>query len=93
MRNYEKKHRNANGDTCWVFAWEQGGGNHVYSHSKRGAQRRATLFGAGTHTRDGDKLKHPAKGDALTPDPSTIRSVSLTELREFDQGLRMMYFD
>lgn len=86
-----KKHRNKNGDICYVFAWENGGGNHVYAHSKKGALRRATLFGAGTHNRDGEKYKNPSKDRlALVPIESSIRSVSLGELVEFDEGLRLM---
>lgn len=86
-----KKHRNKNGDICYVFAWENGGGNHVYAHSKKGALIRAKLFGAGTHTRDGEKYKNPIKDrKALVPASSTIRSVTYGELLEFDEGLRLM---
>ena len=87
----QKKHRNANGDICYIFAWENGGGNHVYAHSKKGALIRARLFGKGTHNRDGYKYKNPIKDRAvLTPLESTIRSVTYGELLEFDEGLRLM---
>ena len=85
------KHRNINGDLCYVFAWEQGGGNSVYAHSKKGALRRAKLFGQGTHNHDGEKYEEPMKGRAvLTPIESSIRSVTLNELLEFDRGLHLM---
>ena len=87
----KRKHRNINGDICYVFAWEQGGGNHVYAHSKRGALKRAKLFGAGTHNRDGEKYKNPIKGRAvLIPIESTIRSVTIDQLFKFDRGLYLM---
>jgi len=86
-----KKHRNKNGDLCYVFAWEQGGGNSVYAHSKKGALRRAKLFGQGTHNSDGEKLLNPVKGrEVLVPNEKSIRSVTLEELNEFDRGLYLM---
>jgi len=84
------KHRNLNGDICYVFAWEQGGGNHVYANSKRTALRRAQLFGKSTHDRDGKKHDKPLPGSVLTPIESSIRSVTLNELLEFDRGLHLM---
>lgn len=87
----ERKHRNRNGDICYTFAWEGGGGNHVYAHSKRAAYRRAVKLGAGTHTRNGDKLKVPAERNPLVPVEDTFRSVNLTELFEFDKNLYLAY--
>jgi hypothetical protein len=86
-----KKYRNKNGDSCYVFSWEQGGGNHVFAHSKKGAVRRAKFLGMGTHNRDGDKLSKPVEGRiVLTPDEKTIRSVTFDQFKEFDRGLYLM---
>ena len=86
-----KKHRNKNGDICYIFSWKQGGGNHVYAHSKKAALRRAYKLGAGTHTRNGDKLKYPHERAVLVPNEDSIRSVTLGELFEFDKGLYLAY--
>lgn len=86
-----KKHRNKNGDLCYVFAWEQGGGNSVYAHSKKGAIRRAKLFGQGTHNRHGDKYAKPDTDRVvLVPNEETFRSVTIEQLRKFDYGLYLM---
>lgn len=88
-----KKHRNDNGDLCYIFNWEQGGGNHVYAHSKKGAIRRAKQVGAGTHDRNGRKYSKslPRTSVALIPTESSLRSVYLNELMEFDRGLCLAY--
>jgi len=87
----KRKHRNKNGDICYVFAWKQGGGNNVYAHSKSGAIRRAKLLGEGTHNRDGEKLLNPVKGrEVLVPNEKSIRSVTYEQLLEFDRGLYLM---
>lgn len=87
----KKKHRNENGDICYVFNWEGGGGNHVYAHSKRGALVRAKLLGKGTHNRDGYRYKEYNSSKAvLVPVESSIRSVTLDQLVEFDRGLYLM---
>ena len=86
-----KKHRNHNGDICYTFAWEQGGGNHVYAYSKKGAIRLAKKVGAGTHDRHGKKYKKTYPFSVLTPQEESFRSVYLEELLEFDRHLRLAY--
>lgn len=86
-----KKHRNHNGDICYTFAWEQGGGNHVYAYSKKGAIRVAKKFGAGTHNRHGEKYVESSSGSILTPQEGSFRSVYLEELLEFDRNLYLAY--
>jgi hypothetical protein len=86
-----KKYRNTNGDMCYVFAWECGGGNSVFAESKRAALRRAKKFGAGTHDRNGYKYDKPfTDRKVLVPDEKSIRSVTYEELKEFDRGLYLM---
>tara|TARA_R100001198_G_scaffold3709_1_gene2141 strand:- start:572 stop:871 length:300 start_codon:yes stop_codon:yes gene_type:complete len=85
-----KKYRNENGDLCYVFAWECGGGNSVFAESKRSALRRAKKFGAGTHDRNGYKHDKPYKGSVLVPNEKSMRSVTYEELKEFDRGLYLM---
>ena len=88
-----KKHRNHNGDLCCTFTWNQGGGNHVYAHSKKGAIRRAKLFGMATHDRNGKKYPEAPCNDvvALIPRESSFSSVYINELIEFDRGLYLAY--
>jgi len=86
----KRKHRNHNGDLCYTFAWEQGGGNHVYAHSKKGALRRAKLLGNNTHDRHGQKYSKEFPGSVLVPIESSIRSVTYEQLLEFDRGLYLM---
>ena len=85
-----KKHRNQNGDICYIFRWEQGGGNNVFAKSKKTALRRAQLFGASTHNRDGVKRKEGSHGITLIPIPDSLRSVTLEEYLEFDKGLYLL---
>lgn len=86
-----KKYRNHNGDICYTFAWEQGGGNHVFAYSKKAAVRVAKKVGAGTHDRHGRKYKKEHPLSVLTPQDGSFRSVSLEELLEFDKHLYLAY--
>ena len=87
----QRKHRDHNGNVCYTFSWKNGGGNHVYAHSKKGAIRCAKKFGAGTHNRHGDKYANP-NTDCVTlvPNEETFRSVTKDQLHKFDYGLYLM---
>ena len=87
----QRKHRDHNGNVCYTFSWEGGGGNHVYAHSKRGAIIAAKKLGAGTHNRHGDKYAKPDTDRVvLVPNEETFRSVTIEQLRKFDYGLYLM---
>jgi len=89
------RYRNKNGDACYVFTWEGGGGNHVYANSKTSAISRAKAFGACLRDRDGvaysyEDRKSFANRVTLVPVESSIRSVTFEEFLEFDRGLAML---
>jgi len=89
------KYRNSNGDACYVFAWEGGGGNHVFANSKKSAISRAKAFGAKLRDRDGvaysfEDRQRFAKSVTLVPVESTVRSVTFEQFLEFDRGLAML---
>lgn len=89
------KYRNINGDACYVFAWEDGGGNHVFANSKKSATSRAKAFGACLRDKNGvayppEQLKHFEGKVTLVPIESSIRSVTFEEFLEFDRGLAML---
>lgn len=90
-----KYHKNKNGDTCYVFSWEGGGGNHVFADRKSVALRRAIAFGKGLRDRDGVKYDYETISRnktkvTLVPIESTLRSVTTEEFLEFDRGLAML---
>lgn len=90
-----KKYKNSKGDTCYVFSWVGGGGNHVYARTKKSALLRATAFGASLRDRDGvaysfEDQQRFAKTVKLVPVESSLRSVTFEQFLEFDRGLAML---